>query len=298
MRQWLVPCTLLLATFASTLFVGAGMEPGQHHWFDGWRFAGPLMAILIAHEFGHYFAGKIHGVDISPPYFIPAPIFLLGTMGAVIRIRSPISNRRALLDVGAAGPLAGLLVAVPVVIYGIATSPVLPNTNAEHYLIEGKSLLYLGLIYAIKGPIPQGYELWLNPTAFAGWAGLLVTMINLVPVAQLDGGHIAYALGGTKQNLWSTRIRKALPWFGLVVCAYYGIEAFAQGIRGDALLSAGLSGVSWIVWAFVLWLMTRGGGPDHPPTADLPLGTTRTVIGWFTLFLFFLLFMPAWIRQV
>ena len=146
----------------------------------GWVFSVPLMAILLAHEFGHFFAGRYHRVDVSPPYFIPIPFFLLGTLGAVIQIRERIRSRNALLDIGAAGPLAGLAVALPVIIYGIATSPVEPLPEGP-YMLEGRSLLYLGLLSWLKGPIPEGYDIMLTPTALAGWAGLLVTMINLLP---------------------------------------------------------------------------------------------------------------------
>src|SRR5688572_30026696 len=190
------------------------------HLLDGWTFAVPLMSILLAHEFGHFIAGRIHGVDVSPPFFIPMPIPPLGTMGAVIRMRRPIRTRNALLDVGAAGPLAGMVVAVPVLIWGLLLSDVrpLPETG---YLMEGRSLLYLGLLHAVHGSIPAGHDVFLSPTAFAGWAGLLVTMINLLPVGQLDGGHVAYALLGPKQDDWSLRIRRALPVLAAAVTAAY-----------------------------------------------------------------------------
>ena len=136
-------------TFASNHYVGAGMVLGHSatslmELATGWVFSVPLMAILMAHEFGHFFAGKYHHVDVSPPYFIPVPFFLLGTLGAVIQTREPIRSRNASLDIGAAGPLAGMAVAVPVLIYGLAPSPVaaLPDTP---YLPTGRSLLYSGL---------------------------------------------------------------------------------------------------------------------------------------------------------
>ena len=299
--QWGLPLLLMALTFASTLYVGAGMVLGHPatslmELATGWVFSVPLMAILMAHEFGHFFAGKYHHVDVSPPYFIPVPFFLLGTLGAVIQIRERIRSRNALLDIGAAGPLAGMVVAVPVIIYGIATSPVeaLPDTP---YMLEGRSLLYLGLLSWLKGPIPPGYDIMLTPTALAGWAGLLVTMINLLPFGQLDGGHVAYALLGRRQDQLSRKLLRVLPLLAVVVSAAYGIPAYLEGARGDRLVYDASAGMHWLVWSLVLWLLTRATGPGHPPTEDTDLSPRRRLVGWFTLSLFVLLFMPSWIRM-
>ena len=299
--NWALPLTLIALTFASTLFVGAGMVLGEapgslEELGRGWVFSFPLMAILLAHEFGHFFAGKYHRVDVSPPYFIPVPFFLLGTLGAVIQIRERIRSRNALLDIGAAGPLAGMAVALPVIAYGLATSPVEPLPEVP-YILEGHSLLYLGLLNALQGPIPDGYDIMLSPTALAGWAGLLVTMINLLPFGQLDGGHIAYALLGPSQNRVSRYILRLLPLLAIIVSAAYGIPSYLDGLRGDALIADATAGSHWLVWAFVLWLLTRATGPGHPPTEAGPLSPRRRVVGWLTLFLFVLLFMPSWIRM-
>lgn len=311
--SWRLPIALIVATFGSTLWVGAEMAleepipwdalPGflaTRPWelMSGWVFAVPLMAILLAHEFGHYVAGRLHGVDISPPYFIPIPAFLLGTMGAVIRMRGAIRTRDALLDVGAAGPLAGMAVAIPVLVYGIHTSPVLPLPAEGGYIVEGRSILYLALMYALKGPIPDGHDIFLTPTALAGWAGLLVTMINMLPVGQLDGGHIAYALWGPKQDVRSERLRRVLPLLGVVVGLAYVVPSWLGGTRGFQLLYDGLAGVQWVVWAAVLWLMTRAAGPKHPPTGPEPLSPRRRWVAIGTLVMFALLFMPSWVRIV
>lgn len=298
---WALPLTLIALTFASTFYVGAGMVLGHApislaELRSGWVFSLPLMAILLAHEFGHFFAGKYHRVDVSPPFFIPVPFFLLGTMGAVIQIRERIRSRNALLDIGAAGPLAGMLVALPVVAYGLATSPVQPLQEGP-YILEGRSLLYLGLLGTLKGPIPEGYDIMLTPTALAGWAGLLVTMINLLPFGQLDGGHVGYALLGPRQNQVSRYVLRALPLLAIIVSAAYGIPAYLDGLRGDALMNDATAGVHWLVWAVVLWLLTRTTGPGHPPTEDDQLSPRRRVVGWLTLSLFVLLFMPSWIRM-
>ena len=298
---WALPLTLIALTFASTFYVGAGMVLGQPpssltELRTGWVFSVPLMAILLAHEFGHFFAGKYHRVDVSPPYFIPVPFFLLGTLGAVIQIRERIRSRNALLDIGAAGPLAGMAVALPVVIYGLATSPVQPLPDGP-YILEGRSLLYLGLLSALKGPIPEGYDVMLTPTALAGWAGLLVTMINLLPFGQLDGGHVAYALLGRRQDQVSRYVLRLLPMLAIVVSAAYGIPSYLDGRRGDALIFDASAGMHWLVWAVVLWLLTRATGPGHPPTEDDRLSPRRRLVGWLTLSLFILLFMPSWIRM-
>ncbi len=307
-RGWRLSLLLIGLTLFSTTYVGAFMaqkEPAAPAWFpwpesffSGLSFSLPLMAILMSHEFGHFLVGRRHGVDISPPYFIPVPFpqFLLGTMGAVINIREVIRSRNALLDIGAAGPLAGLVVALPVLVYGLSISPVHAVPDDGAYIIEGRSILYLGLIYALKGPIAEGYDVFLSPTAFAGWAGLLVTMINLVPVGQLDGGHIAYALFGPKQNAYGVRIRRALPWLGVLIGGLYGGEAFVRGVRGEALLAAALSGMHWVVWALVLGLMARWSGQEHPPTEPGDLGPKRRAVAWLCLLIFALLFMPSWVR--
>ena len=264
----------------------------------GFSFSVPLMTILMAHEFGHFLVGRHHRVDISPPYFIPVPFpqFLLGTMGAVINIREVIRSRNALLDIGAAGPIAGLVVAVPVLVYGLSISPIQPVPEDGAYIIEGRSPLYLLLLYVIKGPIAEGHDVFLSPTAFAGWAGLLVTMINLVPVGQLDGGHIAYALFGPKQNRYGVRIRRLLPWLGVFIGVLYAIEAASRGGGGESLFAAALSGMHWVVWAVVLTVMARWSGQEHPPTEPGQLHPARRTIAWLCLLLFALLFMPSWVR--
>jgi membrane-associated protease RseP (regulator of RpoE activity) len=298
--QWALPLILMALTFLSTFYVGAAQilkrpPESPEELATGWVFSLPLMGILMAHEFGHFFAGVYHRIDISPPYFIPVPFFLLGTLGAVIQMRERIRSRNALLDIGAAGPLCGMVVALPVVIYGLATSPVQPLPDGE-YFVEGRSLLYLAILYGLKGPIPEGYDVLLTPTALAGWAGLLVTMINLLPFGQLDGGHIAYALLGPRQNRVSRWVIRTLPVVAVIVGLIYAAPSYCEGLRGQSLMNELSAGMHWLVWAAVLWLLTRATGPDHPPTESPELSPTRAVVGWLTLSLFVLLFMPAWIQ--
>jgi membrane-associated protease RseP (regulator of RpoE activity) len=301
LREWRTPLFLIGLTLLTTLWAGAGMHGRDpiirpSDLLAGWDFALPLMAILLAHELGHYVAGRMHGVDISPPYFIPMPLTMLGTMGAVIRLRGPIRDRNALLDVGAAGPLAGLAVALPLLVLGIATSPVEPLPPPGTYVIEGRSLLYTALLRLLKGPIPEGSDILLSPTAFAGWAGLLVTMMNLLPVGQLDGGHIAYALLGPVQNRIARIVLYSLPFVALASGLAYGLSALEGGLAGWALAQEALAGMHWLIWFGVLLVMKRIGGLDHPPAGGAPLTPRRRAVAIGTLVLFVLLFMPSWIR--
>jgi membrane-associated protease RseP (regulator of RpoE activity) len=301
-RHVLIAVLLFAATFVATTYVGALQSGADPLRGSGWRaglpYSVPLMSILLAHELGHFIAARIHRVPASPPFFVPMPFPPLGTMGAVILMRGRIERRDALLDIGAAGPLAGMAIALPVLIYGIAQSPVGPEPLGVDYWMEGRSLLYLGLLYAIKGPIPPGQDILLSPTAFAGWAGLLVTMINLIPVAQLDGGHVAYALFGERQERYSRRVRSLLLPLSIGVALAYGLPALFAGAHGDALFAGFAPGGQWLMWWFLLRVMTRADKPEHPPTDDGTLSPRRRVVAIGTLLLFVLLFMPAWLRQV
>jgi len=189
--RWWLHALLFGLTVLTTLYVGAGMSearPPDDLWWPllnlwaGWPFALSLMTILTAHELGHYFTGRHYRVPVSLPYFIPLPLpeFLgnvLGTLGAVITMKSPMTDRRAMLDIGAAGPIVGLVVAVPVLLLGLSLSEVQPITTDQPYMLEGNSLLYLLLKYAVFGLwLPGGgLDVFIHPVAFAGWAGLLVT---------------------------------------------------------------------------------------------------------------------------
>jgi membrane-associated protease RseP (regulator of RpoE activity) len=288
--------TLLSMFKVGAEWAGADLDRGGLSAFlAGYSFALPLMAILLAHELGHYFAARIHGVDASLPYFIPMPYALIGTFGAVIRMRGAIRTRAALFDIGAAGPLAGLAVTLPVLIYGIMHSEVQQLDPNQTYLVEGRSLLYLGLLHLLKGPIPEGSDIMLHPTASAGWAGLLITMINLVPVGQLDGGHVAYALFGSEQDRYSRWMRRALLVIAIAISSSSALIAWQQRSQTATIGSAALAGVHWLVWWLVLTLMARFMGDQHPPTEPSTLSPTRRVLAWFTLSLFVLLFMPTWI---
>ena len=245
-----------MLTVVSVLFAGASAWDGDVAlrpalWWRGWTFAVPLLSILLAHEFGHYLAARWHRVPASLPYFLPMPLSPFGTWGAVIVMPQRISSRRALLDIGAAGPLAGLVVALPVLCLGLAWSPVEPLQS--HGILEGQCLLYGLLKRVVLGAIPSGYDVTLHPVAFAGWAGLFVTMINLLPVGQLDGGHIAYALLGPKQNTVARAMRH-----GLLVLFVVNLARNLAGARAahyaDGTVSTALSNSTfWFFW-FVVWV--------------------------------------------
>jgi membrane-associated protease RseP (regulator of RpoE activity) len=238
---------------------------------DGVPFAFTLLAILGTHEFGHYFTARYHGASVSLPYFIPAPppIFLFGTMGAVIRMRSPARDRNSLFDIAVAGPLAGLVVAVPALLLGLSWSRVgmvLPDHSG---LTFGDSLLMRVLTWLVFGSIPQGMDVFVHPVALAGWVGLFVTALNLFPVGQLDGGRIAYALFG--------------PWHRQVSIATF-VALMALG--------AVFHSANWIVFAGLILLLM---GFHHPPPLDdlSPLSRRRYVLGVFCLILLILLIPPV-----
>lgn len=301
--RWKVNALLFAATVVSVFLTGAlyaSPRLADEPWPvilraipGGWPFAVPLLAILLTHEFGHYIAARVHRVDASLPFFIPLPLLSpFGTMGAVIAMRGRIRSRDALLDIGASGPLAGLCVAVPVLLWGLWGSVVAPS--GEHGVLEGQCLLYLALKRLVFGPIPEGYDVYLEPAAFAGWAGLFVTMLNLVAVAQLDGGHIAYALFGPRQNRYARVLHASLfVAFGLNVVRFAGplILARRWGQLPSVLLSVQV--LFWLIWYLVILVIMRLGGANHPPTEPGPLSPVRKGLAVLSLVLFVLLFMPT-----
>ncbi|MEM7604675.1 MAG: site-2 protease family protein, partial [Myxococcota bacterium] len=251
----------------------------------------------LAHEMGHYVAGRIHGVAVSPPHFIPLPFSLLGTMGAVISMSGRIRSRDALLDVGASGPIAGMVLALPLLIYGVLESPVEPLDMSQPILLEGHSLLYEAVLFALKGPFPPGHDITLTPTALAAWAGLFVTMLNLLPFGQLDGGHISYALVGPRQDRISRWMVRLLPLLALGVSAFYGLRSYLAGEHASVIEGNAYAGVPWLVWGVLLLLMARYSGYEHPPTDDDTLSPGRRAVAIGCIVLFALLFMPAMLRS-
>lgn len=264
-------------------------------WFGGPSFAATLMGILLCHELGHYVTGRRRGVEASLPYFIPMPPQLtFGTLGAVIRMRQPISDRNALFDVGAAGPVAGLAVAIPLLVVGLALSDLGPSRPGD--MIEGNSILYALLKYAVFGRwLPSGgIDVQLHPMAFAGWVGLLLTMINLIPIGQLDGGHVARAALGDAHEAWSARLHVALPVLGLLIGGAMFALAWSAG-RGvaGALWYAQFGVVPWVVWAALLGWMRRQAGEYHPPVGETPLDPRRRRYALAMLVIFVLIATPV-----
>src|SRR5256712_3839123 len=218
---------LFLSTVATTLVAGmwwAGIAHPMAHLeqlYRGIPYAGTLLAILFCHEMGHYVTARYYGMDVTLPYFIPGPpvimgIPFLGTFGAVIRMKSPPQHRRALLHVGAAGPIAGFCVALPAMIYAFATATQvpMPTSMGGPYFAEPLLLQIIG--YVVVGPVPSGMTLTINTVGIAAWFGLLVTVLNLLPIGQLDGGHILYALLGRQARYISWAAIGALLVLGLL----------------------------------------------------------------------------------
>jgi len=283
-------------TLLSMLFVGAFHENVVPHRFadiwHGWPFALTLLAILTAHELSHYFVGRRYASPVSLPYFIPMPLpGSLGTLGAIIFQRGPMRSRKALFDIGVAGPIGGLIVAIPLLILGLALSEVgtpyafmdVPPGEQIEVMQEGNSLLYLAAKYVVHGRIlpdkATGEDVWLSPpsvggsVAFAAWVGLLVTMFNLFPIGQLDGGHVAYAMWG--QKAWKiARIMLTAIWgWGILL-----------------LLRQNYGGMTWLM----IGLLGLFIGPRHaPPLNDVtPLDAKRKALGWVMVIVFFLLLVP------
>ncbi len=268
----------------------------------GLAFAATLMTILMVHEMGHYIAARIHKIDASLPFFVPLPPQIsLGTLGAVIRMRRAIEDRNKLIDVGAAGPLAGLAVAVPLLVIGLMRSPVVaaPPTSG---LLEGNSIAYIALKYLITGrylPAADGSDVVLHPMAFAAWVGLLITMINLIPIGQLDGGHVARAALGDRHEGMSRLLHFGLVGVGLAVAAWQMLDALDQGVStGNAVLSGVLAGAPWLVWAVMLVILRAfSGGMYHPPVGGAPLTPGRRFVVVLTAVVFVLIFTPIPLRS-
>lgn len=258
-------------------------------------FAVSMIAILTAHEFGHYFAARYHNTEVTLPFFIPFPLSPFGTMGAFIRLLEPPRNKKVLLDIGLAGPLAGLAITIPVLILGLSLSEVapLPTVLPARFGFEGNSILYLVMKYLVHGawlpqpasyggtepllywiryfftgsPIPAGgVDVTIHPVAWAGWAGLLITSLNLIPAGQLDGGHLSYSLHGSR-----------LKWIRPLIVA--------------ALLGLGFMWSGWWLWAAMILLL--GKRYAEPLDEITQLNPARKALARFGLVIFFLIFMPV-----
>ncbi|MCB0004439.1 MAG: site-2 protease family protein, partial [Anaerolineae bacterium] len=234
-----VAAVLFALTVLSVVYVGAQLSADVYatglNLLDGIPYAVSLLAILMAHEMGHYVVGRRLRAPLSLPYFLPLPVPPLGTLGAVITMSGPVRNRRHLLAIAAAGPLAGLVVAIPVLLIGLSMSEVQPLPTTGQFMAEGNSLLYLALKFITFGQLlpSGGLDVVVSPIAFAGWAGILITGLNLIPAGQLDGGHIVYALVGA---------RYARYVLYAVLAALAVLAIFWQG---------------WLLWMVLIFLFGR-----------------------------------------
>jgi membrane-associated protease RseP (regulator of RpoE activity) len=226
------------------------------------------MSTLLAHELGHYLQARRYRVPASLPFFIPMPFPPIGTMGALIVMQPGKGDRRSLFDIAVTGPLAGLVPALLFSVIGLNFSRVVPAPDQGSSRILGEPILFRALAYLQFGPLPEGQGIELHPIAFAGWVGVFITALNLVPIGQLDGGHILYALLRRRAHVVAQGLLLA-AMFAVVWWGYWG----------------------WTLMIFLLMLM----GPAHPPTSndEAPLGTGRTILGWASLLFVLLGFTPV-----
>jgi len=262
---------LFAVTFLTVLAAGAlqkGIniinEPGRI--IEGLPFAGTLMTILLCHELSHYIASKKHHTKAPLPYFIPAPS-IIGTFGAFIKMKSPIVTRKALIDIGASGPIAGFVVSVTASIIGLSMSEVVSLAQTGGALSLGDSILFSFLSEVVMGVAPDNHDILLHPVAFAGWIGLFVTSLNLIPIGQLDGGHIAFAILGERHK-----------YISIVLVAILGVLGifYWEG---------------WALWAVLMLIL----GIKHPPVIywEIPLDSNRRFTGLLSLIIFIITFIPS-----
>ncbi|GAB4482488.1 MAG: site-2 protease family protein [Thermodesulfovibrionales bacterium] len=258
--------TLLSTLTVGALHEGSNLIERPYDIARGIPFSFSILFILLAHEFSHYRASRHHHVDATLPYFLPAPT-LFGTLGAFIKMKSPITSRNALMDIGASGPVAGFLVAVAASVIGLSLSSVMPVPRDAEVITLGDSLLFSFLSKLILGPVPEGHDVFLHPVAFAGWIGFFVTSMNLLPVGQLDGGHIMYALIGERHAVTSKTIIAVMVGMGIFTWE------------------------GWLVWGALLLIL----GLKHPPIVYgyLPLDPRRKMLGIASLVIFVLTFTPV-----
>ncbi len=278
--DWRINLTLFVATVLATLLTGSfyeaeSMDQALQIW-RGWPFSLSIMLILGAHELGHYFAARYHKVAVTLPYFIPLPVISpMGTLGAVIRMKAPIKNKRALFDIGIAGPLAGLIFAVPILLYGLSTSSLGPPVSGAY--LEGNSIFYYLAKYAFFGQFlpSESMDVYLNQIAWAGWVGLLVTALNLMPVGQLDGGHIVYSLIGSRAQKLFMPVVAILG--ALTLLSFFIDNSF-----------------TWVLWIVLLFFFGR---VHAEPLDDVTaLDDRRRWLGIATMIIFVLIFVPIPLR--
>ena len=262
---------LFLMTFVTTIVAGMiweGLHPinQMNQFYRGLPYALTLLGILLFHEMGHYLTARYYGMDVTLPYFIPAPPPLfIGTFGAFIRMKSPAQHRRALLNVGAAGPIAGFCLALPAMVYAYSTASVVPMPPHSTGLSFGEPLLLQIIGRIVLGPIQEGYVVQISGVGIAAWFGIFVTVLNLLPMGQLDGGHIVYAILG--------------PYARYISWAVVGM-----------LMVLGFFFLGWFLWALLGWLTSLR--PQTVIDAQAPLDRRSLVVAGVALTIFVLCFMP------
>jgi membrane-associated protease RseP (regulator of RpoE activity) len=309
LKPYLIAGGLFLATFFTTTLAGVqwvNKDPLElSNFLYGLPFSVSILLILGSHEFGHYFAARYHSVDVTLPYFIPFPPFPLsqsaaflfnpfGTMGAVIRMRSQLQSKKTLFDIGIAGPLAGLIVTMAILLYGFFTLPGMEYLYRMHpeYLTHtpspeegfafGNSVVFWALskVFGQHAFVPPMTEIYHYPYLCAGWFGLFVTALNLIPVGQLDGGHIIYALIGPKLQI-------RVAWVFFILLVIVGL----LGLLPLLIPGANFGSISWLVWAAILYFIIK---LRHPAVPDQErLSTNRMMLGWITFLIFIIIFPPV-----
>jgi len=285
-RVWLHVLLLVLTVLTTTaagavnyFFFARGFSAGAvvsfpyrdpAFWIGGLWYSGTILAILGCHEMGHYLACRYYRVDASLPFFLPVPLPLTGTLGAFIRIRQRIPSKIALFDIGIAGPIAGFVVAVPALFMGLTLSVLeaIPEDFRGDEL--GEPLLFRAAAWLVWGDLPEGLEINMHPMGFAAWFGLLATALNLFPIGQLDGGHVAYAVLGRR----STMVTIAM------VLVAVGLAFFS---------------ISWIVWTVLMLVMVLALGPHHPPTLndEIEMDRPRMILAGVAVLMLIVCFTPA-----
>jgi membrane-associated protease RseP (regulator of RpoE activity) len=267
-RYWL-HAAFFLATLASTTYVGR-FWGAELSWVDGLAYSLPILAILTAHEFGHYVACRIHQVDATLPYYIPAPFLpLTGTLGAVIKIREPFPHKRALFDIGVAGPIAGFVMLLPFLWWGVAHSDLIRADHSTGIWL-GEPLLLKFFKWLSFGPLGPDADISIHPVGFAAWFGMLATSLNLLPFGQLDGGHLAYAYAGRRARF----VSMGTLTITLLLC---------------------IQSLSWLAMAIMMAAMAVFLGFGHPTVIDedAPLDRRRTLVLVAAIVIFALCFTPV-----
>ncbi len=294
---------LFLATFFTTTLAGVGwsnQDPYQLENFSaGLTYSVLIMAVITFHEFGHFFAAKLHKISVTYPYYIPFPFLFLnpfGTMGAVIKMKSPVNSRKALFDIGIAGPISGWIVSLAILIWGYTHLPKIDFLYEIHpeYRMTGipetgltfgyNIIIYLleKLTYTFSSNsfVPPMNEIYHYPFLCVGWFGLLITSLNMMPVGQLDGGHISYSMFGDKHKYIAYIVFGLLIFFGGIGI----IQIFYPNIN--------IGSTNWLIWAILILTLIK---IEHPPIIqnfDEELGKLRIILGWFSFFIFITSFCP------